>query len=288
MIAISFGLCAAFAWGIHDILIRYISQKLGILVSLFSVLVFGALAQSFLAGVLGTPSDLSQDGLGLSLAAGVAFSFACIGHYNAFQRGPVRLVAPIIGCYPVLAFAFAAANDKAMSPLQWFSLAVLIFGIALVARSSDKQVEDASYSINKTLFYCVMAMVGFAITFELGQRASAVGDPLYSSLITRTTTIAIIGALLINQNRKSGNKFVRLEPRALVVLAFMGVLDAIALGLVLSAGTLQSPELTSAASSIFGLITVVLGWMFMREKVNIIQWAGIAAVFSAIAYLASS
>ena len=284
--AVGFGLCAALAWGIHDILIRYVSQKLGILVSLFSVLVFGAIAQVFMVGMFGDYANMSHDGIWLSIGAGLVFSVACIGHYNAFQRGPVRLVAPIIGCYPILAFGIAAISGKPVLVLQWVALITLIVGIALVARSSDK--EESSHAVGKTLLYCAMAMVSFAITFELGQRASAVGDPLTSSLITRIVTIAVIGILLGVQISRQDGAIILPEGRTLMVLALMGALDAIALGVVLAAGVFPRPEFATAASSIFGLVTVILAWIFMREKINLIQWIGVAGVFSAIAYLASA
>jgi drug/metabolite transporter (DMT)-like permease len=290
--AISFGLCAALAWGIHDILVRYVSQKLGILISLFSVLMFGAIAQTLMVGIFGRPSNVSTDGLLLSAAAGGVFSIACIGHYKAFQHGPVRLVAPVIGCYAALAFIIAAIAGKPVLVPQWIALVVLIFGIALVARSSENNTDAGQHpdekAIGKTLMYCFMAMVGFAITFELGQRASAIDDPLSSSLITRSVTIMIIGVILWLQVKKQNGPFIGPDRSTLFVLAGMGILDAIALGVVLAAGIFPRPEFASAASSIFGLVTVILAWFFMREKINLVQWSGIAAVFAAIAYLASA
>ena len=264
------------------------SQKLGILVSLFSVLIFGAIAQLLLVGIFGVPSNISVPGFWLSIAAGVVFSIACIGHYKAFQRGPVRLVAPLIGCYPVLAFSIAASTGKSVSLLQWGALVVLIVGIGLVARSSTEETEESSYSVGRTLLYCIMAMVGFAITFELGQRASALDDPLTSSLVTRIVTIAIIAVLLVLQIKKQSAPTIRPDKSALLILALMGMLDATALGVVLAAGIFPRPEFASAASSTFGLVTVILAWLFLREKINLIQWAGIASVFGAIAYLASA
>ena len=290
--AISFGLCAALAWGVHDILVRYVSQKIGILISLLLVLVFGAVAQAILIGLFGQPTNVSSKGIQLSAAAGVVFSVACIGHYKAFQRGPVRLVAPVIGCYAALAFVIAAVSGKVVSTPQWFALIVLIAGIGLVARSSetnlDEETDPDAYPVGKTLIYCLMAMIGFATTFELGQRASAQDDPFSSSLITRCITILIVSALLIFQTRKQTTHFVWPDKSTLLVLVGMGILDAIALGVVLAAGIFPRPEFASAASSIFGLVTVVLAWAFMRERINSIQWTGIAAVFGAIAYLASA
>ena len=60
--SIAFGLIAALSWGIHDILVRYVGQTVGILRSLFLVLVFGAIIQAVVALAFADFSRLSSDG----------------------------------------------------------------------------------------------------------------------------------------------------------------------------------------------------------------------------------
>jgi EamA domain-containing membrane protein RarD len=72
----------------------------------------------------------------------------------------------------------------------------------------------------------------------------------------------------------------------LPVLFIMGALDMVALGLVLISGRLPNPEFASVSSSLFGLITVILAWLILKEKVAPLQWVSIAAAFAGIAYLA--
>ena len=68
-------------------------------------------------------------------------------------------------------------------------------------------------------------------------------------------------------------------------LAAMGVLDALALGLVLASGSLPHPEYASVASALFGVLTILLAWRLLAEAVRSLQWAGIATVFAGIAVL---
>jgi uncharacterized membrane protein len=65
----------------------------------------------------------------------------------------------------------------------------------------------------------------------------------------------------------------------------MGVLDATALGLVLLAGGLPHPEFASVASSVFGVVTILLAWAFLRERMTLPQWGGVALIFAGIGYL---
>jgi drug/metabolite transporter (DMT)-like permease len=69
------------------------------------------------------------------------------------------------------------------------------------------------------------------------------------------------------------------------VLGLMGLIDALALGLVTTSGSLPRAEYASVASSLFGVLTVLLAAWFLKEHVRPVQWAGIAAVFGGIATL---
>lgn len=285
--ALGLGLIAALAWGVHDILVRHVSLSVGVLQSLVTVLFFGAVAQGVLAGFASRFVDLNPDGLLLAAASGVAFCFACVGHYNAFARGPLRLVAPLIGCYAVLSFLIAAFSGQSVTAGQWAMLFLLIAGIALVAREAEeeKQVPDG---FAMTMIYCGMAITGFATSFAFGQSASAVSDPVAMGWIARCVATLCAVVVFVMAGFLSDNKPISPDGKTWMILAGMGVLDALALGVVLAAGSFDRPEFASAGASTFGLVTVVLAWLFLREKISPVQWVGIFAVFIAIAKLAAS
>jgi len=73
---------------------------------------------------------------------------------------------------------------------------------------------------------------------------------------------------------------------ALPVLVLMGIADGIALLCVLAAGGLPDAQYAAVASSCFGLLTILMAWAFLREKMTSPQWAGCAIAFSGIGYLA--
>ena len=66
----------------------------------------------------------------------------------------------------------------------------------------------------------------------------------------------------------------------------MGLLDTLALGLVMLAGGLAHAEYAAVAASLFGVVTILLAWAFLGEKVRPRQWPGIALVFAGIGWLA--
>jgi uncharacterized membrane protein len=69
------------------------------------------------------------------------------------------------------------------------------------------------------------------------------------------------------------------------LLTMMGIADGIALLAMVSAGGLDNAEYASVAASIFGLITIVLAWAFLSEKMTLPQWIWCAVTFAGIGYL---
>lgn len=65
----------------------------------------------------------------------------------------------------------------------------------------------------------------------------------------------------------------------------MGCLDVGALTAVTLAGGLPNAEFAAVASSIFGIVTILLAWRFLNEPMRPSQWAGVALVFAGIATL---
>lgn len=285
MNALALGLIAAVAWGIHDILVRYVSRTIGIVQSMFFVLVFGGFVWLIIALIFGGFGKLDTDGTTLSITAGVCFSIALIGHYNAFAKGPVRIVAPIIGTFAVLAFGIAAILGKDITIAQWLAVLTLVAGIALVARQQGDQALD--YSFIKLMGWCLVAIFGFAFTFALGQEVSSNGDPIMGGFVTRLTAILIVAVIYFYTRMKAPYKKLKFSWRQWAILFLIGTLDAIALGVVLAAGIYPNAEYASAASAIFGLITVLIAWIFLKEKINFVQWSGIFLTFTSIAFLAS-
>lgn len=270
------GLLAAVSWGIHDLCVRQVSQNTGIFASIIAVLAFGCILVTPIS-IVHWDEPMAEGALSLSLLSGALFGLAAIAHYQAFSIGPVRLVAPIIGSYPILSVGWAMLTGTPISVLQWMAVGLVIAGVGYVAVSDDK---DADWQDPKlAILWSIAAGTGFAITFAVGQAAVAQGGELALMAPTRFAALIVVLAIaiILNINWRAQN--------GLLILALMGVLDTIALGSVISAGGMKSPEFAAVAASTFGLITVVLAAIFLREKMTKRQMAAVAAVFVAIAYL---
>lgn len=280
MNALTLGLIAAVCWGIHDVTIRKLSQNTPLMATLFGVLLIGALFQSGVMLATDGFHTLPSDAVILSVAAGVAFLLASVCLYHAFLRGPVRIVAPVIGSYPILSVAWAVFQGEAVTLWQWLAVLVVLAGITLVALAS--KADDAEIPpIGPTILLSAFSSFGFFATFALGQEAAKIAEELPSVMITRVVSLGLLIALiLVTKDRFWPGR------AALPFVTIMGLLDGIALLCVISAGGLPSAQYAAVASSTFGLITIILAWALLKEHMTPKQWAGCALAFAGIGYLA--
>ncbi|WP_108815509.1 DMT family transporter [Loktanella sp. Alg231-35] len=280
MSALGLGLIAALCWGFHDICIRFLSQKVPISAALFTVLVAGLVFHTTLTIARGDFHALPAGAIWLSLGAGVFFVIASYGLYYAFQRGPVRLVAPLIASFPILSVGVAMVQGQPVGLYQWIAVLGIVCGVGIVATLSDTD-DDASPPKGRTILYALIAAVGFAGTFAMGQAAADISHEMSTILVTRVLALTLVFGvtLIMKQTFWPGRA-------ALPWLMAMGVADGIALLCVLSAGNLPNPQYAAVTSSMFGLLTIVLAWVFLRERMSAYQWGGCVIAFGGVGYLA--
>lgn len=271
------GLLAALLWGLHDFTVRKIGPKADAAALYLIVLAVGAVLLLPLAAFAGGWQTLSAPVLRLCLAAGLAMALAGYGLYRAFAIGPVRLVAPICGAFPLLSVAFAVARGAEAGPLVWLGVAAVVGGIAIVARGES---DDAAGDARAAVAWSLLACTGFAATFGLLQWAAEQGADLPVSLLARLAA-CVVTLMWIATQRIDIKPVFALLPQLLL----LGALDVSALTAVTMASGFARPEFASVAASIFGSVTILLAWRFLGETVKPVQWGGVVLVFAGIAGL---
>lgn len=280
MISLAFGLTAACTWAVHDLLVRKIGQEMALLPMMLVVLATGTAVLLGPSLIWGDWAVMSARGLWLSVASGFAYVFGMGGLYRAFSRAPVRLVAPILGAFPMISLGLAAMEGRPIAGTEVLAVVAIVGGIAVVALTgrSEGRIERPLAA----MLWAVLGAVGFATTFWLGQEAIRHGSELPVNLIARLVALTLIAGLCVIFRAP-----VRHLGGAGWTLALMGVLDAIALGLVTASARLPHPEYASISASLFGVLTILLAWRVLKETVLPLQWLGIGVVFAGIAVLSA-
>jgi uncharacterized membrane protein len=143
MEALGFGLAAAMLWAVHDLLTRKLSQGQALLPLISVVLAAGCVTLLPFAADAADWQAMTAAAWGLALASGLAFAVAIGSLYRAFSLAPVRLVSPVIGAYPLLSLAIAAAAGRSVTAADWAACAAIVAGIAVVATATRDDSPEA-------------------------------------------------------------------------------------------------------------------------------------------------
>lgn len=280
--ALTLGLIAALAWGLHDLVVRWISQKSNVWSALFLVLLTGLMFQTLLVMIRGDFIAIPPSAIITSSLAGLAFLTASIGLYKAFEIGPVQLVAPIIASFSILSILWGMVQGQPQTIWQLGAVAAVFGGLFIVVSLANTEASDGVASKRThAIAWASLSALGFAFTFGLGQSTVKIAPEMLTILITRTVaTLCLIAIMFILRVPLFAAR------KDWKVLTCLGALDALALACVLSAGTLPNASYASLASSLFGMVTILLAALFLRERMAPLQWLGVVITFTGIGYLA--
>lgn len=277
MEALMLGLTAALVWGLHDFTVRRVSAAADSAALYLLVLGFGVLWILPFAAFSPGWGAMTLRLTSFTVLAGLIYGFGVYSLYRAFGIGPVRLVAPICGAYPLLSVGLAMAQGQEITGLVWLAAVAVLGGVALVASGEG---ADGHGSKRAAIGWSVAAATGFFASLGMLHSAAAQAADLPVALIARLAGCAGILALVLWQR-------VAVRPAFSVwpTLAMMAALDLGGMVAVTTAGGFDRPEFASVTSSCFGLVTVLLAWRFLAEPIRPVQWAGIGVVFAGVAVL---
>jgi drug/metabolite transporter (DMT)-like permease len=284
-VAVILGLTGALCWGAADFAARFASRRVGAYRTLFFMQFFGFIALSVYLKFRGGFLEGVAPGWhpwALAALAGLINMVASLSLYYSFQIGVMSIVAPVSSSYPALTVALAILSGEKITPLRGAGLAVTLVGVILAATSFAPSASDPakeSARLAKGVGWAVVAAVGFGFLFWfLGFYViPAVGSTI-SVWVIRLTSFSML-ALAAAPARQS----LKLPSGSVWwMLAAVGVMDTAAF--IANNAGLHTGQVSvvSVLASLYGAVTVVLAWIFLREKLERSQWFGIVLIFAGI------
>ena len=276
--SIFLGFMAALLWGIHDFFVRIVTRQIHIYTAIVIVFFASSLLLLALIWSADVSLEIKSGGIMLGCLSGMTFAAATVALYNAFALGPVRVVASIIGAYPIFSVILAFLQGANIRLEQMLAVLAVIIGVSFVASGSDKSYQQQGQP--KAILWSVIACLAFSVCFHLGQAAATLAHILALNLIVRSSALIILlifGFFKLN--------FQNLNLKILPYLVFLAILDTLALALVTGAGHFRDPQYASVAASTFGMMTIILAWIFLKERLSGQQWLAVSVVFGAILFL---
>jgi drug/metabolite transporter (DMT)-like permease len=268
--SIVFGLLSALTWGAGDFNGGLATRKSGVYAVVIFAELIGALVLLAIALVVGEPFP-SLAGWLWGIAAGLVGVIGLMALYQGLATGKMGLVAPmsavIGGGVPILYTAIFQGLPPLIQLLGFF------FGLIAVWLLSSQdgvriRVEDLTLPL--------IAGLGFGFYFVLIDIATV--ESVYWPLVPART---VAGLLLIPIALRLRQPLLPVRASAPFVAA-SGTLDALGnlfFALAASTGRL---DIAAVLSSLYSATTVGLAWIFLKERLNVRQWIGVAAALAAI------
>lgn len=279
---VAFGLASALLWGTADFLARLASERVGSRVTIFYMQILGALC---MGATLLLPANLppwpSTRALAVAALLGLFNVAGGAMLYRALEVGTVSLVSPISSTFAAIAAGLAigvAGERPSHGQLLGLALCVLgVVGAAVPPAASQTTPRGRRGLVLAALAACCWGVSFFALRYVVGDLGA-----FFPVLVSRLTSVVALGALALAQRRPLP------VPRGawgfiLGVAAFdSGAFVFYNLGVAT-----HLTSVVSILSSLFSVVTVVLAFVFLRERLGRFQLASVAVIFAGVALVSS-
>ena len=321
MLAVALALAASVSWGSADFLGGLTTRRATLWTVVVGSQVVG-LAGAALVVVLAGRPWIGFAGLWPVLVGGLAGSVAIVTFYRALAIGTMSVVAPISATSALIPFLWGLAGGERPTGLQLVGVALAVAGVLLASvegsrrgagvgagtlpgepalglslpaparhgieatgdGSSDGRLGSGSAASRsqqrRAVLLALVAAVGIGIML-VGFGATAKHDALWAMLGGRLSSACCFAAFLAILRPR-----VRIPRSTVAPIVTIGLLDTAANGLFALATTRGYLSLVAVLGSLYPVVTVVLAYFVLRERLARHQLVGVLAALAGVALIA--
>ena len=292
---IVFGFITAVTLGINHLLTAVVARRFGVLRSTTATLSLALLVMVIWALLIDVPFEITTDQLVLLAFLGSCAGGAFLCGYTALRLGPISVVSPIgaLGGAMTVIYAFWLLGER-LGAVQWAGIPIAVLGAVLASVVIKRGVK-----IRLVTWGPVFAMIGvFVGSLSNAGLKIPIRDGLDSNLTVitqRVYTVAYVALVLVIVSRVTEQRRRRGDPRYAGshpvkitwktgwLLGVVGVIDAVSF-ISFGYGLAYAPAwLIGIISQSGRVIAVIGGVMFFKERLQSLQWTGIALVTVGVA-----
>jgi drug/metabolite transporter (DMT)-like permease len=210
-------------------------------------------------------------------AIGSVFVFNSIAYFRALELIPASVTALVLYTYPVIVALLATlVGVERLTGRAVLAALGAFAGCALTARGAP---SGAPLSTSGVAWALVAALV-YASYIVLSSRFGAgVSARVLALHLAQAAAVVCVGFGLAG-----GGLALPLDPRGLLAVAGIGVVSTVvAMTAFLAGMALVGPTRASVLSSLEVVVTLVLAFLFLGERLGPAQWAGAALILGAVA-----
>ena len=277
MLAAALALAASASWGVADFLGGLKSRSLPVLAVLALAQPFGFLLVLLivLAGGVGAfdPQVL------WALPAAVLGTAGIAAFYKGMAIGTISIVAPIAATGAVLPVVIGMVLGDRPSLRQLVGFPLAIGGAALASRERGERVGGGRLAAGVP--WAILAAVGFGGYFVPMHEASE-QDFLWAVLVFKGFVAAtLLGTFAVMRPQT------RLARGDVVALLAIAAFDSGGNVLYAASASLGLVSVVSVLASLYPVATVALAWLVLHERMDAVQYVGVATALAGVVLVSS-
>ncbi len=274
MLSILFGLTSAISWGAGDFTGGLASRRTGAYQAVFYGEVIGTIIILVAALVAWQPVPAWQIWL-IALVAGAFGTTGLLLLYHSMTKGLMSIAAPVSALLAaILPVIIGSFTESLPTVLTFIGFGFALAAVWLISRSEDGVKDLLSHLAD--LRIPLLAGVGFGLYFVLIHTATRAAT-LWPMVASRIGGVLIL-VLYIAVRRETWT----VVKTAWTMILLYGILDIGGNLFFVLAGQAGRLDVAAVLSSLYPGSTVILAWLFLKERLSRTQWVGIIAAMIAI------
>jgi len=264
-------------WGVGDFFGGLASRRIAVItvvvvsqaIGLAGLLIWVAATRDPFPGVV---ELLPAAGAGVAVFAGIT------AFYRGLAIGAMGIVAPITASGPVVPLAVDAAHGSTPTALQWLGIAFILLGVATLSWEGG---ASGRARIASGAGLAILAALGFGLYF-VGIDAGADESASWAVVAARVTAVSLGTVVALASSRS-----LRAPRSMLPMLVAVGLIDTSANVLVAAATTYGAAGIVAVLSSLYPIVTMVLAWIVVGERLGAAKRAGGVVAVAGAAFVAA-
>ncbi len=272
-----FALLSSLLWGSGDFLAGYLSRRRSPVAVFCGSQVVGLLVMLIVATATHSwgadPAGYVLWGVLASLAGAVSL----LSFYTALAIGPMGVVSPISALGVLVPLAVGLFRGETPSAWQYVGIVLAIVGVVL---ASGPEVSGAA-GLRPVLLACVAAL-GFGTFFVVVAVGAEESNIMTMTTQRATTTLLIVVAAVVLRRGFGGLQ--RADAGWLLAIGIFDISANLMYGLSTTHGMLA---VVAVLGSLYPVVTVVLAWLVLRERLVVAQYVGVAVALLGVAAISA-
>lgn len=276
MLSIFLGLLAALGWGAGDFTGGIASRKTGAYRTVFYGELIGVFALFLVIAIISEPIPDLRSWL-FAMLAGALGTLGLILLYHAMAIGVMSIAAPVsallAAALPVVVGIF---REGLPAWTTFIGFGFALFAVWMISQGEGGVTDIFSHLADLKL--PLIAGIGFGSYFVFMHEATSTGSTIWPMVASRSGGMILITIymLVVRAEWKVQDR------SAWPIIVLNGILDISGNVFFILAGQMGRLDVAAVLSSLFPGTTVMLAWIFLKERLSPTQWIGIASALTAI------